>query len=42
MKEEEIEKAAEEYTDRFIPENKRCCKRHSKYCGATSSLWGNL
>ena len=39
MTNHEINKAAEEYTDRFIPENKRCCKRYSKYCGATSSLF---
>ena len=39
MTNHEINKAAEEYTDRFIPENKRCYKRYSKYCGATSSLF---
>ena len=38
MTDYEINKAAEEFTDQFVPENKRCCKQHSKYCGAPSSL----
>ena len=38
MKEEEIEKAAEEYTDQFVPESMKRYKKHKKYCGTPCTL----
>ena len=38
MTDYEINKAAEEFTDQFVPENKKHCNKHSKYCGTPSSL----
>ena len=38
MKEEEIEKAAEEYIDQFVPESMKRYKKHYKYCGTPCTL----
>ena len=38
MTEEQIDRAAEEYTDQFVPESIKSYTKYYKYCGAPSSL----